>query len=327
MNKKKLLSLLGIITIAATSCSSRIYNVSDYKLEMNYKDNFRIIQLTDVHFGIEMNFKREVEHLKKMIEHASNPDLIILTGDNFMNANKGIVDLLFSTLDSYDIPWAITWGNHDLQGDYDHFYLNDQVRKTKNALFVDYKDDVLTGDTNYFIDLKEGDNVKYRLYIVDSGSYNYTVGDIGYDYGIIEQNQIDHIKAIYEDNPAPGLAFFHIPLLEFQDAWDESLKEEHDYFGENNEDSCPGYANLGQYEAFKSCNILGCFVGHDHINDSTIKFNDEMLLSYGVKASDVIYHDESMIGYKEIILPNNVDSFMNDFKNYVKNVMVTYDEK
>ncbi|MCT4648163.1 MAG: hypothetical protein N4A74_24455, partial [Carboxylicivirga sp.] len=65
--------------------------------------------------------------------------------------------------------------------------------------------------------------------------------------------------------PIPSLAFFHIPLVEFTEAWDKGDKEP---IGVKNEDVCSARLNSGMFAAMvQQRDIMGTFVGHDHDND------------------------------------------------------------
>ena len=305
--KKFLVSLIGLSGLLLSSCGGVHHSVEEYKKELEYHDNFKIMQLTDIHFGIEMDHQKELKHLKNVIESAPEADLIVITGDSFLDADKKCVDTLVSFIDSFNKPWAFTYGNHDFQGDYDSFYIADQIRKAKNSVFVDYDDDDLHGFTNYFINLKENNKTKYRLYIIDSNSYA-PVG-IKYGYDIIHEEQLKHVEDIYMSDPAPALAFFHIPLVEYQTAYNLYEKGEIEGQGKNNEACCPGYTDTNRaFNRLKNSGVLATFVGHDHVNYSDLKYNN-MILSYGVKATDLVYHEEEILGSKIITLPKEVSEF------------------
>ncbi len=321
--KRILLIILFLLVISLTGCNKKDYSISDYKLDMEYKENFKIIQLTDLHWGIEMDYEYEIKHLKKMIDNANNPDLIVITGDSFLFANKKMVDKFVEFFDSLNIKWTFTHGNHDQQGNYDYYYINEKIGKAKNSVFIDYKDDNLSGLTNFYINLNKDGDTLYRLYVIDSGCYHAT--GIRYGYGIIEEDQLEHIKNINktENDSAKSLMFFHIPLMEYDDAYDSYGLDNTIGFGEKRENSCPGYINSGAYNVFKEIGAIATFCGHDHVNDYSILYNNEMIISYGVKSSDLVYHDNDMIGYKEIILPLNPNNFN---LSSIRNVMVPYEE-
>ena len=317
-NRIILSSFVLLSSLTIVSCiSSKDYDLVDYKKEMEYKDNFKIMQLTDIHFSLPTNMDMQFKFLKKNII-TSNPDLIAITGDSFFGATKRQVDLFFDFFDNLGYPYAFVNGNHDHQGSYDSYYVEAKLNNSKTAVFVDYQDDKLTGNMNYYIDLKKGDDIIYRLFMIDSGSYIYKDG-MKYQYGVIEDDQIAHFKAIQEkskDDEFTTLAFFHIPLYEYIDAYEDYQDGKTQGNGVYNEDPAVGYENRGQFNAFKEMGVKGIFVGHDHINCSNILYKD-VILSYGLKSTDSIYHDDELIGYKELVLPQN-GNFTLDNINDVK---------
>ena len=323
--RNKILILLQIIflSLVLTSCGAKTYPVESYKKELKYHENYKILQLTDIHLGLNADIDYELKYLTKVIGEAGEVDLIVITGDSFLFGNKQMVKALLKFMDSLNIPWTYTYGNHDNQGYYDHGYINRQLMKCKNIVYVDYKDDDIDGFTNFYINLvDESNHTKYRLYILDSNSYHFT--GPGYDYDIIHPNQLVHLQDIYkyENDNAPGVMFLHIPLQEYEDAIEGYLNKEYDGKGEKNEKYCPGYENNGAYNVFKSIGIIGVFCGHDHINTATVNYKNEMILSYGIKATDLVYYDERLLGCQVITLPNNPNEFGLD---NIKWVMVSYE--
>jgi hypothetical protein len=76
--------------------------------------------------------------------------------------------------------------------------------------------------------------------------------------------------------PLPALAFFHIPLPEYTTAWELGRRR-----GSRHEQVCGPAVNSGLFAALNERgDVLGVFVGHDHVND----FEAELLgirLCYG----------------------------------------------
>jgi len=63
--------------------------------------------------------------------------------------------------------------------------------------------------------------------------------------------------------PPPGLAFFHIPLPEYDAVWQGGSCE-----GAGHEAICCPRLNSGLFAAlYEMGDVLGTFVGHDHVND------------------------------------------------------------
>ncbi len=302
---KQLLSAAFILPLVACS-SVKTYALEDYEINMDFKnDSFKIMQLTDIHLGVEIDNVKEMNQIKKYVDN-NNPDLIIITGDSFLDANKSIVKYFFSMFDSFEVPFAFTYGNHDLQGTYNSEFIHETISKCKYAKYVDYPDDNLFGRTNYYINLNKNNNTLYRLYIIDSNSYKFQT--IDYSYDIIHDDQLEHIKKINAKNPCFGLSFFHIPLVEYQETYDRYIKGEVSGQGENREQSWPGYVNNDALKKLYEANIRASFVGHDHINYSDVvydKFDEDFILSYGVKATTAIYSDDDIIGCKMITLSSS----------------------
>jgi len=311
-------------TSSSVSSSAVIedHHASEYKKTLPYKDNFRILWLTDTHFGAPVNcpgFDADIEyaHLDKMIKAASNPDLIVFTGDIFENETEEQVDTFFTTIDAYNIPFAFTYGNHDLASlKGDPFYINRKLMACTNSVFVDYENDSIDGYSNYYINLTKDNKTSYRLYLIDTNDLKPAdaKGDTFDD--IIHANQLDHVKAIstYENDSAPSLLFYHIPLREVAKAYVGYTANPQIYQGrgEKRDNYGFGYKESGAYEVFKDVGVIGAFSGHTHINDYDIDYFDDvnhMVLSSGLKATDLNYHDEDLIGYKIITLPSSASEF------------------
>jgi hypothetical protein len=337
MRKLNFLSLIFVAGFCASCSGPKHYDIELYRTTMNFHDDFKVMQLTDLHLGYEGDVNRSLQFVENSIKDA-NPDLIVLSGDSFMFGNTGIVNSLFTRLNNvcHELTvtnnrltkFAFTYGNHDNQGDYHKYYINETIQKfvttdgnelnaKKYAAFIDFKDDDLFGFTNYHIDLMSGDDVKYRLTILDSNSYHFT--GFKYEYDVIHEEQLQHAIDIYnhyEDKDYLGLCFFHIPFEEFFKAREQFLNADDPSIygrGEFGEGVSDPYINNGSFDKLRSANIQAYFVGHDHINYCDLLYNAEStnieekaIFSYGVKSTDILYHDDDMIGYKLINLKDGV---------------------
>lgn len=343
MKKTAALLLLTVLALSLVACGGAVArDVADYRTVMEFHEDFRILQLTDLHFGIETDHEEKLSLLRERIRK-EEPDLIILTGDNFMYASEETVRTLIEVLNeecrllSERRPeritkFAMTFGNHDNQGTYDGYLINrvllsfaapdGEERATgKYAAFVDHEGDGVYGNANYFIDLVddpaagEEADVLYRLHIIDSNSYHFLGFKYGYD--VIHEDQLAHVERIRaeatRDRDYIGLAFFHIPLSEYtlakeqyETAPDPSLVGQ----GEWREKIHEPYTNNGAFSRLRAAGILGYFVGHDHVNYGEILYREEggrlSLFSYGVKSTDQLYHDRDMMGYKLITLAGDM---------------------
>ena len=345
--------LLAVLLLLASGCDAyrdvpydvgkKVYDIEEYRTTMQYYEDFKILQLTDLHLGIETDVAKQLEIVKKAIR-AESPDLIILTGDNFMYATKGVVKSLISTLNAECenltsarggrlCKFTMTFGNHDNQGDYSRYYINKvissyattdgcEIADGKYAAFVDYQDDNLFGLANFYIDLvddrtkgRDTVDVKYRLHIIDSNSYHFVGPD--YDYDVIHTEQLAHVQSIYAqatvDKSYIGLAFFHIPFPEYGDAWEEYCNAANPALvgqGELREGVFHGYENNGTYGALREAGVVSFFCGHDHINYGDFLYHadrdadERAIFSFGVKSTNQLYHAKDIIGYKTVTLRN-----------------------
>lgn len=343
---KKIITALLLFSLACAlfSCSAdrgREYSVEDYRTTMEYHEDFKVLQLTDLHLGIESDLKLQLEVVEKSILKEL-PDLVILTGDNFMYGNKAIVKALIETLNfacktstnerGRLTKFTLTFGNHDNQGDYSRYFINEVINQYvapdgeeialgKYAAFRDFEDDALFGNANFYIDLVDDReksldtvDVKYRIHIIDSNSYHY-LGGKNYGYDVIHEDQLLHTGKVYEsatlDKNYIGLAFFHIPFEEFDKVRLEYLEngdKSNLGTGEFLEYISAPYENNGSYAKLREANICAFFVGHDHINYGDFIYTPEnasrgeAIFSYGVKTTNQLYHERDMMGYKTITL-------------------------
>ena len=143
----------------------------------------------------------------------------------------------------------------------------------------------LSGVGNYVLPVlaSTGEQPALTLYCIDSNSYSSIEGVKGYDY--IKRDQVDwyarRSSGFTEANggkPLPALAFFHIPLPEYnQAASDENAQS----YGIRREKACAPVLNSGLFTAMKEQgDVMGVFVGHDHDDDYAVCWQD-VVLAYG----------------------------------------------
>lgn len=321
---KKLFKTTCLIVPLLTSCSINgpVHDEQDYIVELSYKENFKILQLTDIHMSVSDDLNEDFSFLSLTIKEA-NPDLMILTGDIFFLANKYVVNQTFNFIDSFNIPWAYTYGNHDEQGYYSSNYISDYLQSDnlKNCLYKNFKDDI-EGEANYVIDLVENGSTKYQFYIFDSNTYNFVEGS-KYDY--IHYDQIAWYERMVKystkkrfnedfsntEKRIYSQCFFHIPLVEYIDALAEHMNEEYTllHARESNSDDpkdycCPSKINTHLFDKIKDLgSSYGVYCGHDHTNNFTFIYQG-ITLSYGTKSTDNIYHLDDMMGGSLITIEN-----------------------
>lgn len=329
-NKKILLVIFTILAVFVfIACSKNTYQMSDYCLELEIGDgDFRILQLSDIHLANKDDRQRQYDFLEGTI-NMSNADLIVITGDLFTFADKKTAKELFNFLDSFDIPWTVTFGNHDEQCYFSIDWLTKYLNKlnnddNSNCIFKDILDDEVDGNANFAINLKKNNNLFYQIIMMDSNRYHY--GDyIGYDY--IHENQIEWYSSLIDytkDNNGgvilPSMLFFHIPLPEWNDAinaLEEGSADCEYILGKVDEKVCSPDYNSGFFDVILSKGSSKAInVGHDHINNQVVKYKG-IYLSYCVNSTDRIYMDENALGGTVITIHEDTSlSYEHIIRNY-----------
>lgn len=256
---------------------------------------FKIVQFTDVHWKADSIASEEAGERMSEVLDAEKPDLVIFTGDVIFGkpADKSMRCALEPTI-KRGIPFAVTFGNHD-----------DELGMSRKELYDFIKDmpgnltstvEGLSGVTNFILPVKASDGSKDAaiLYVFDSNSYATLKGIKG--YGWIKHDQvrwyIDESKKFTEANggtPLTALSFFHIPLPEYH----EAVQNEGSFLiGTRKEKACAPEINTGLFAAMKEAgDVLGVFVGHDHVNDYAVSWKGIMLCYGRFTGGKTVYHD------------------------------------
>lgn len=306
---KKLLLFTPLLAMCLSSCGQKArHDISEYKAgEINFKhETFNILQLTDIHLSSKDNQEIQLSFLDLTIKDAIKDqlDLIVLSGDTFTFANKDTAKRMFSFIDSYNIPWTITFGNHDEQCMFSVTWLTDTLNSFGSySMFKDIHEDDVFGSANFYIDINLDGSLFERIIIMDSNRYYFSDYQ-GYDY--LKQDQIDWYERVSKSaSTTQSIMFFHIPLPEFETAYSLYKESSSDvtYLGGDNKESvsAPKY-NSGMFKKIQELGTTkAIFVGHDHSNDSAIIYKD-VLLSYGTNSTDRVYYEEDKLGGQLISL-------------------------
>ena len=290
-----LVALLPLLFSCAGAGNGTTYGVT--KNAIDGEADFNVLQLTDIHWNYSTNVKEASAYLNNTIKVAKEKkghiDLIEITGDTLLVANKKLATTIYDLVDSWGIPWAFTFGNHDYEGEWSEAWMNELVSSShyKNALLPEQinKTDEVDGFSNYYIDVKWGESVNWRIYNIDT--HNLVQQGGSYDYDYVHPNQVEWFKSQAEQSKKdgqyiPSIAFFHIPTSEIND-----MKEEEKIGGIKDEKFCPGKTFSEFFGIAKERNCRGMFFGHDHSNDIVWK-HDGVVYGYGVKANTELYSTE-----------------------------------
>lgn len=237
--------------------------------------SFKIVQFTDPEFSSYEAEEQRMEAMMLDILKDEQPDLVVYTGDIIASAGHPNPVVAFrracSVPESLNIPWAAVFGNHDTEGTV--------TREQLHALQLTYPHNYakpdppgIHGSGNYVLTVegKERETAA-ALFFLDSGSYSpLEYSRMGY-YDWIRRDQIDwYTRESYRltgsngGTPLPSLAFFHIPLPEYNDVWDFGV-----CYGERNAPfCCAPWVNSGFFAAMiEMGDVMGTFAGHDHGHD------------------------------------------------------------
>ena len=232
---------------------------------------FKIVQFTDIHWHNGEPPDQQSAALMTQIAAAESPDLIVLTGDILSGGGcEDAADSLrevVKIVEGCGIPWAAVFGNHDDEGSADRHELMAVMRESELCLSEPGPEEI-PGVGNYVLPIQNSEEAVCAavLYFIDSGSYAPT--DIG-GYDWIRREQIVwYLRASAKftaeaGHPLPALAFFHIPIPEYDEVWDF-----HTCYGVKYENVCAPQVNTGFFAALHEAgDVMGTFVGHEHIND------------------------------------------------------------
>ena len=290
----KILNKLFLATALMLICAATaIAQPNALKFNANHK--FKIVQFTDIHWKYGNPASDEAGERMAEVLDAEKPDLVVFTGDVIFAkpAREGLDKALEATI-SRGIPFAVTWGNHDDEQDLSRKELSAHVATKAGNLTSTVEG--ISGVTNYTLSVKSTDGKRDAavLYIFDSNSYSPIKKVKGYDW--IKHDQVEWYRqtskaftAANDGKPLPALAFFHIPLPEVH----EAAQNESAYLvGTRKEKACAPVINTGLAAAMlEAGDVMGVFVGHDHVNDYVVDWRG-ILLGYGrFTGGATVYHD------------------------------------
>ncbi len=276
-------------------------------LKFDENGEFKVLHLTDCQDDDEAD-PRMLAYIDAVLKEYK-PDLVVLGGDNTVadkNMENGIKELVSIFVEN-ETYFTLVFGNHDYQQGVpdDEALAMYQEAGGKYCLAYD-ADPNLSGEGTHNLPVysSDGSEIKFNLWMFDSGAYepmvdengNYVydeegnLRDIGYE--CVREDQIAwYVKTSNElkeetGKVVPSLAFQHIIVGDVYDAlFPESpvdlgvltpkyngktysfFPKTDNFTGFLLEFPCPGVYNRGQFEAMvNQGDVAGIFSGHDHIN-------------------------------------------------------------
>ncbi len=282
-----------------------------YSITKKNDDNFKILQLTDLHIGggyLSRHEDLQALSIVRKVILTTKPDLIVITGDltcpsiplslsvNNLNSIKIITDMLEKT----EIPYAICFGNHDSTSKATHSrkklfeFIKEQPHSVMVEPQIDYE---INGFSNYLVKLKNSDgSLNSVMFMLDSNDYTTYNKKKVYDY--IRDDQVEWYE--YEINRLskkagkiiPSHLFFHMPVKEFDEAWEAATNAEDNakyFYGTRDEKISYSPIESKIFDrALELGSTKGIFCGHDHLNDFSVEYKD-IRLTYGQSIDCILY--------------------------------------
>lgn len=236
------------------------------------------------------------------------PDLIVFTGDQLdvvdlwgkgercrRNVEKAI-NRLFSVFESFNIPFVLTFGNHDRETGLPNDEQAKIYAKMKNCICFDDVNDGRPDAATFNVPIlsSDGSRTAMNIYVVDTGT------KINGVYGGVRKEQLEWLDKTSREVNADSIVFQHIPVDEIYELLekvpkgtkgaepaygnrkDEFYKRRDDikFMGAYGETPAALPRECGEFEQLKKQgDVFAVYCGHDHY-DSFIGTVDGIDLGY-----------------------------------------------
>lgn len=312
----------------------------DFVVQVKNSEKVRLLQLTDMQI-IDAAQRRTPDRLRhdenvawapenfdiqfgnhvRSLVAQTRPELIFITGDMVFGSfddGGAAFEWFVEFMDSFEIPWAPVFGNHDNESARGVKWQCDLLENSKYCLF---KRGEVSGNGNYTVGVAKGDELIRVLLMIDSNGCGSSEDEdvIKYDGIYPDQCQLFREKTAKiekaQSGKVPAFAAFHIPTRDFADV--EIAKgyanEERIYYTIGVDvPACDGDFGF-KYEKthhfiedrylsfFKECNVDGVFTGHYHGISTCINYEDIKWV-YGLKTGQYDYHIPYSLGGTLVVL-------------------------
>lgn len=292
---KKLLAVLLSVVLVFSLASVGFAAGSNTTLQFDENGKFKILVFADVQTDYPM--QDEMIFFMEEAIRASDPDLIVFTGDNINNDDKRTYAQMLAPCIEAGVPYTMVLGNHDQENSGGMTREEIVAEYQKYEGFIGYDADPSihgAGTHNLPILSSDGSKTAFNLWMFDTGDYvRASNGEwLGYDW--VREDQIEWYKSVRDEMTAanggelvPSLVFQHIipqepcekiflptdiklgeATINFQDGTIYTfIPDMTQYEGYLFERCCPSYGNDGQWDAMvEGGDVLGVVCGHDHVN-------------------------------------------------------------
>ena len=285
MKKKLIVALLLMVCLATlfVGCSAKPSAPKSDDTQL------RVLQLADIQFSTKKGVPDKDKALLDALIFNTQPDLIILTGDQTSSERLGNTTLEITKqfcdyFDSKKIKWTAVFGNHDaLAHEASAKQIYEVYKASKYFIDTEVEWEGMTqlnneedGITNFSLPLKDKNGkVLCNLLLLDTiakmtGYEPFTTGQTKF-----YNDTYNNLKEANNGEAVPQILFTHIPLMMFNHVYINRENKDIcvDSVGENEEkksdfDKIASSANNVEFEEAMLVNkdIKGVFVGHDHLN-------------------------------------------------------------
>lgn len=263
---KKQCLYVALLSLLAFALAAKDDSV---RLRFDETGKFKIAQFTDLHWSHKSPNCAVTTATIKHVLQTEKPRLAILTGDIVTDVPARDAWLAIAGLFAEaQTPFAVTLGNHDAEPDISR----DEIFDLLDSLpyFVGEKGpENIRGVGNYVLPVAdESTDAAALIYCFDSNDYPEQAKYGHYDWIHFDQiawyRKTSHIyKHANNKEPIPALAFFHIPLPEYNHVIGRNTT-----VGIKGEENAPPEINSGLFASMvEKGDVMGVFAGHDHNND------------------------------------------------------------
>ncbi len=294
------------------------YKLCDFIVEVEEGRDIVVLQLSDPQI-IDAAQKRSANRLTAEAEaywatdkieercygymretiQATNPDFIFITGDLIYGEfdDKGTSWLsLIAFMESFCIPWAPIFGNHDNESAKGVEW---QCEQLENAEYCLFKKGEVNGNGNYTVGIMQGGKLKRAFVMLDTHGCLRNAG--------LAQDQVqwftEEVTKINNSTQDCKISFaMHIQPIIFKDAYakygftnsgtssnpinidtvENAAESDFGYIGANLKN--PWDADYRIWDTIKGLGVDSIFVGHEHANSASVVYQG-VRFQFGQKAS------------------------------------------
>lgn len=283
--------------------------------------NLSDTQLADGEWGSQLS-DILTETIRTLIER-TNPSLITISGDLAWANHYESYRRLGDFIDSFGIPWAIVWGNHDSQSGPEP--VENVVREyLKYDHFLYERGDSALGNGNYVIRICEKEKNIAAILMMDTHSFllrKDKEGNTEEVWAKLIPEQLhwyrEQIHALTEMGCMETVLITHIPIYAYRQASEAAFRPDvskenisvaesygsgcwnagyEDSFGVQYEGICSHPEDEGAFDVIKELKSTKTILaGHDHVNNWVIPYEGVRFV-YALKTGPGCYWRKELNG-------------------------------